>query len=1017
MSFRPSLHGFAFANEFEYPGHVLGLGGHVSAEHGLGAGMCWAALDRWLAGRAVPGIPDAPAAGNPLHLELLQRQANAFARIGAQRLLAWQCMPETASVRSFGIAARSRHEWRRVRASLDAGMPILLVLVRGDSVYADPSSNAAVLAYRYERDRRARRVSVWVYDPRRPGHDSIRLTFKLGVPLAPLDASVAAQDKVRGFFAVPYDRAAPAPLRLERVPGDEAEAGFEPVLVEAESRRVRALLRYPNGAFACVERRAGTWRLREVAAADWSRLDAEARPVRVAGRIVARSQRGELVELRTGGIFGARVLPLTIRRHAGRRADGGLASDGRAAFYVRGGALLRLSRKPFAGWREENPGTTDGTLRVHRATGTPSVVSLRGAAHVLVRTEQGHLLHAWCDRKNVWRAVVVTARFAEADGFRAVEDPLALPAADGGIDVLARNAARELLHFRWSARGGWRAANVAQDCPVRGAQLDPTAPVTPVAAGGALHLLGRSRAGGLLHFRCGADAEWRGEDVCARGAIGDAFHLDYAPAAARGAGAALHTLGSRNGDALLFRWTTDAGWTAENATRERGGIVALAGAVALARAADDSLHALAAAPGGGLSYVRIGAAPRAEALRDAVERAWLGFERALLQVVRGVPLPQRRGAADVQLETLLALPAEAVAEPAAFQEAAAEDAPFAPAFAADVEAEAPRAEPEAEPVADFAEIVESEPAATDFAETAEPEPEPATGGLLDWPPAESDVAAVWHEPELQPVVQAQDPEPAEDAENAEAPVAAESALLDLDAAFAQPPAMAFDETGAAVRTDGADVEDEENAFDIRPAMDLDAALNALFNADSAAVADPLADVPPGVTEEEAAAANAETMPEPEEQPAAPAADVASEPEEEPALPAAGVASEPEEEPVLPADVALEPEEPVLVTADVAPAPATQVVRRKARRLSPALEGLPLLDENADDIVPQRHTVARPEPKPPRQQPRPERAATVAEKKKQPEKERLREVIRILELADEVTAVEPAKRRRDFWPED
>ncbi|MGH7507591.1 MAG: hypothetical protein ACRELX_18205, partial [Longimicrobiales bacterium] len=207
-AFLPSRHGFSFRNRPGAGGELFGLGAPVDAAFGLSAGMAWVALDRYLAGRPIAQAKEAPACDDALHAELVVRQSAALSRCGWAMLRDWQRLPERGRPLRPGSAELTHANWRQLRRSLDAGVPVLLFLVLASGAHADPSTNQAVLAYGYEIDRRTGRVSVRVYDPARPGNDGVRLVFGLS-RFRPLEARLAVQTPVRGFFCVPYDRPSP----------------------------------------------------------------------------------------------------------------------------------------------------------------------------------------------------------------------------------------------------------------------------------------------------------------------------------------------------------------------------------------------------------------------------------------------------------------------------------------------------------------------------------------------------------------------------------------------------------------------------------------------------------------------------------------------------------------------------------------------------------------------------------------------------------------------------------------
>lgn len=195
--FRPSVHGFPFANCWPDGAPVVEIPtpfGRVpvgNARLGLCGGMVFAALDHFLAGRPVP------ATATPAVFRYIARRqvASLSLPFGALRYYAWQTRP--------ALAARTATvEWPRVKAALDAGRPVPLGLIQVRS--RDPRQtirNHQVLAYGYVPVRGF--VVVRVYDPNHPGDDDLTLALELGHPAAHFRHS-AEGPTVRGFFATRY---------------------------------------------------------------------------------------------------------------------------------------------------------------------------------------------------------------------------------------------------------------------------------------------------------------------------------------------------------------------------------------------------------------------------------------------------------------------------------------------------------------------------------------------------------------------------------------------------------------------------------------------------------------------------------------------------------------------------------------------------------------------------------------------------------------------------------------------
>lgn len=583
--FLPSRDGFRFPNVFEDSGCSFGLGAPLQPSFGLGAGMAWLALDRYLEGRPVSGVVDPPVPQTRLHSELVSRQANALADGGWAKLIDWQCRAERGFPWRAGLAELSRAEWRRIRRSLDSARPVLLFLVLARGRHANPSSNKAVLAVGYELDRRGRRASLLVYDPDRPGKDNIRLVFRTGF-FGALDARLAIQTQVRGFFAVPYDRSWPAMLSSVD-PIDGSDSIIDSVLAVRARRRGDGPLD-----ILARERAGGLLHLRRNGQAVWSvgrvekempaamRAAQDSGAVAVTGRfhVLARGTAGDLLEFRRRPLLGWRVRNVTNSRRIGSawRIDGELAAlchrDGRVSTVARReGGLLHFERHMLGRWRANRLAAE--SLRTLTFQGTPALAELeRGALHVFCRTEAGDLVHFRRSRKTGWTADNVTIRAGGRSRFAVADDPLVLCDRAGSIlNVVARSPDGDLLLFRMQERRGWRGIELSGAARAAGNQVPPA--LSPLSAAidrdGVVHVVARDAQNGLIHVWCDRTGAAGGEEVSrTRSSIGEAGRIDGAPMIAA-VGRGLHVFARQERDLLLYRWTALGDWTCENVTREQ----------------------------------------------------------------------------------------------------------------------------------------------------------------------------------------------------------------------------------------------------------------------------------------------------------------------------------------------------------------------------------------------------------------------------------------------------------------
>jgi hypothetical protein len=191
--FKPSAHGFRFANRF--PGYPLPFSVptllRTSTCYGLCGGMCYAALDFLLAERGIPQDVAPPEQGSPLHRYLYRRQIVSFGPFGTQR--------------------RTYDQFQAVRARLDSGQPVVLGIV-----YVSIAETVAIWKNHQVLACGCSQVSdtafdINIYDPNLPQDDAVVIRAErvaVGKEVFGLRCTqkVAgqAEKKVRGFFIAPY---------------------------------------------------------------------------------------------------------------------------------------------------------------------------------------------------------------------------------------------------------------------------------------------------------------------------------------------------------------------------------------------------------------------------------------------------------------------------------------------------------------------------------------------------------------------------------------------------------------------------------------------------------------------------------------------------------------------------------------------------------------------------------------------------------------------------------------------
>jgi hypothetical protein len=226
LDFRPSRHGFHFANRFP-PGPTLRFGpvdtrwlGVGDASAGLCGGMAATVRDLFEARLEPPPDREPPANGSRRFDALVRRQVQTldWLRVPLRfyDLSAFRPDPPTAVSR----LARRRpareltlsDEWPRIRAEIDAGGLAMVGLVRQAS--ANPfglTSNHQVLAYGYRVERGL--AALRLYDPNHPDRDDVEARILLDGAGRPVRLQSVPDEPLVGFFLAPYRWEAPRAWR------------------------------------------------------------------------------------------------------------------------------------------------------------------------------------------------------------------------------------------------------------------------------------------------------------------------------------------------------------------------------------------------------------------------------------------------------------------------------------------------------------------------------------------------------------------------------------------------------------------------------------------------------------------------------------------------------------------------------------------------------------------------------------------------------------------------------------
>jgi hypothetical protein len=227
VEFLPSINGFKFPNNFSgyflpYSTPAFLSSRKISSKYGLCGGMCAAAYDFLLAGRAIPQDIEVPHQGTRLQRYLFRRQMDSLGGIGQQasKVAQWTSLPDETLV---GTMRRTADEFSQLRLKLDQGNLVILALIYEHATSLKGLSrlifnNHQVLAWAFQQDA-SKEVTIRIYDPDLPGRDDVVIRSK-PVVLGEEDSHLGRQTvlgfkstqlrggefyrDVRGFFEMPY---------------------------------------------------------------------------------------------------------------------------------------------------------------------------------------------------------------------------------------------------------------------------------------------------------------------------------------------------------------------------------------------------------------------------------------------------------------------------------------------------------------------------------------------------------------------------------------------------------------------------------------------------------------------------------------------------------------------------------------------------------------------------------------------------------------------------------------------
>jgi hypothetical protein len=202
---------FGFPRALLVPRGILALRNKLEHDmargYGLCGGMCFVALDFKKADLSIPrgqSANDQPRGGTRLRKYIWKRQLESLVSDGA-KFLAWLIIlnhiPSAWPFRGGAgwLLARSKEEWENLKASIGAGEPVPIGLVRDTQNIFD---NHQVLAIDYGETDTAHGV-IYLYDPNCPDEVST-IELEFGEQMLDGQESCGAPAPLRGFFCEAY---------------------------------------------------------------------------------------------------------------------------------------------------------------------------------------------------------------------------------------------------------------------------------------------------------------------------------------------------------------------------------------------------------------------------------------------------------------------------------------------------------------------------------------------------------------------------------------------------------------------------------------------------------------------------------------------------------------------------------------------------------------------------------------------------------------------------------------------
>jgi hypothetical protein len=220
IDFTPTKNGLHFPNNFiNNVANIPGYGEIVT--RGRCGGMAYATLDYYYARIAIPDYKESyfpypefnpegvPPDANTLANYIYARLINSFEVPSAIKYISLTLAPDHSTWLSKGVTRWTKEdEFPKIQKSIDGGKPVVLGLIYANNIN-DVGQNHQVVAYGYDYDPNAKRITVYVYDNNYP---DLEVIFSTDPSNPHVNASTG--EIWRGFFVHDYISNAPPQIRV-----------------------------------------------------------------------------------------------------------------------------------------------------------------------------------------------------------------------------------------------------------------------------------------------------------------------------------------------------------------------------------------------------------------------------------------------------------------------------------------------------------------------------------------------------------------------------------------------------------------------------------------------------------------------------------------------------------------------------------------------------------------------------------------------------------------------------------